>query len=264
MKQVIQLDADGFFTGITVADESPKEPGVYLYPANAIDAPVPEIPEGQRAKWDGSAWQYEIIPPEKPVQPYPSWTYNETTFEWEPPIPKSSPDDEWDEEGLRWKTAAEANAEREAAQERQQANEEYEPARLAPALKVLAEKLLTADIAAETLPEKDAQAVTLLFPKWEGNGVAYPLGRVLQFNHHLYEVMQPHTSQADWAPDVATTLFRRRYAPTGGIPEWQPWDGHNDSLHQIGSEVMLDGIHWISTVPNNHWRPGEYGWDQVV
>ena len=154
-------------------------------------------------------------------------------------------------------------SEMEAAQERQQANEEYEPAKLAPALKVLAEKLLTADIAAETLPEKDAQAVTLLFPKWEGNGVAYPLGRVLQFNHHLYEVMQPHTSQPDWAPDVATTLFRRRYAPTGGIPEWQPWDNHNDSLHQIGSEVMHDGIHWISTVPNNHWVPGEYGWDQV-
>lgn len=158
---------------------------------------------------------------------------------------------------------AEALALAEAQAEKQQLNEEFEPAKLAPALKVLTEKLLTADIAAETLSETDAQAVTILFPKWEA-GVAYPLGRVMQYNSHLYEVMQAHTSQADWAPDVAVGLFRRRYAPAGGIADWVEWDGHNASLYQVGSEVMHKGSHWVSNTPDNHWEPGVFGWDEVV
>jgi hypothetical protein len=61
MKQVIQLDAGGYFVGLTVADESPLEPGVFLIPAGAVDAPVPAIPEGHRAKWEGN-WVFEDIP----------------------------------------------------------------------------------------------------------------------------------------------------------------------------------------------------------
>jgi hypothetical protein len=61
MKQVIQLDADGYFAGLTTADESPLELGVFLIPAGAVDAPTPSIPEGQRAKWNGD-WVFEDIP----------------------------------------------------------------------------------------------------------------------------------------------------------------------------------------------------------
>ena len=71
MKQVCQLDADGYFTNTTVADESPLEPGVYLIPGGAVEAPAPIIPEGQRAKWNG-AWVFEDIPqPEPEVEPTP-------------------------------------------------------------------------------------------------------------------------------------------------------------------------------------------------
>lgn len=201
-----------------------------------------------RWSWINNAWtltqetttieRFEFAPEDFPDAPIP-------------PMPGYNPDE----------VAAKQAAEQEAQQEKAQANEEFEPARLAPALKVLTEKLLLAEIAAETLPERDAQAVALLVTKWEGNGVAYATGRVLERNGNLYEVMQPHTSQADWAPEVANTLFRRLYAPTGGIPLWQVWDGHNDSLHQVGSEVMHYDLHWISTVPNNHWEPGTYGWE---
>lgn len=68
MKQVIQLDAAGYFSGLTIADESPLEPGVFLLPAGAIDAAVPVTPEGQRARWDG-AWIFEDVP-----QPAPDTT----------------------------------------------------------------------------------------------------------------------------------------------------------------------------------------------
>lgn len=69
MKQVIQLTFEGYFAGVTIADESPLEPGVFLLPAGCIDAPVPRIPEGKLAKWDG-AWVFEDIPePEVEEEP---------------------------------------------------------------------------------------------------------------------------------------------------------------------------------------------------
>ena len=76
MKQVIQLDVAGYFVGVTTADESPLEPGVFLMPAGAIDAPAPSIPEGQCAKWNG-AWVFEDIPQPEP-DPEPDEPYVET------------------------------------------------------------------------------------------------------------------------------------------------------------------------------------------
>jgi len=76
MKQVIQLDADGYFVGLTTADESPLEPGVFLIPAGAIDAPTPNVPEGQRAKWNGQ-WVFEDIPQPEPEPEPPEPTPEE-------------------------------------------------------------------------------------------------------------------------------------------------------------------------------------------
>lgn len=78
MKQVIQLDADGYFANTTVADESPLEPGVYLLPGGAVDAPAPEVPEGKRAKWVGE-WVYEDapVPVFEPEPPKLELTYAE-------------------------------------------------------------------------------------------------------------------------------------------------------------------------------------------
>jgi hypothetical protein len=67
MKQVCQLDASGYFTNVATADESPLEPGVFLIPGGCIEAPIPTVPEGQRAMWDG-AWVFEDIPQPEPEQ----------------------------------------------------------------------------------------------------------------------------------------------------------------------------------------------------
>ncbi len=86
-KQVIQLDGAGYFVGITEADESPLETGVFLIPAGAIDVPAPVIPEGQRAKWlDG--WVFENIPqPEPEPEPDPvELTYAEKREAEYPPM----------------------------------------------------------------------------------------------------------------------------------------------------------------------------------
>ncbi len=65
MKEVAQLNKDGYFVGVTTADPSPLEPGVFLLPAGAVDAPFPVIPEGKMAKWNGE-WIYEDIPEPEP------------------------------------------------------------------------------------------------------------------------------------------------------------------------------------------------------
>jgi hypothetical protein len=62
MKQVSQLDQNGYFISVTIADESPLEPGVFLIPGNAVDVEPPIVPENKRAKWNG-AWVLEDIPP---------------------------------------------------------------------------------------------------------------------------------------------------------------------------------------------------------
>jgi len=119
MKQVSQLDQDGYFVGVTTADPSPLEPDVYLIPGGCINEPAPTIPEGQRAKWDNGQWAFEDIPPKKPEQPYPSWTYDEETNEWVPPVAKPDENAEWDEENLEWipgdvVLAAQARSQRDA------------------------------------------------------------------------------------------------------------------------------------------------------
>lgn len=72
MKTVYQTDAQGYYVGPTIADESPLEPGVFLIPGGAVEAEPPSIPEGSRARWDGAGWHLEEIPaPEPEPEPEP-------------------------------------------------------------------------------------------------------------------------------------------------------------------------------------------------
>jgi len=71
-KIVSQLDATGNFVGATVADESPLEPGVWLFPAGAIDVPPPNVSEGRSMRWTGQ--EFVLIPlpePEPESEPQP-------------------------------------------------------------------------------------------------------------------------------------------------------------------------------------------------
>jgi hypothetical protein len=85
MKQVIQLDAAGYFVGFATADESPLEPGVYLSPGGCIEAPAPTVPEGQRAKWNG-AWVFEDIPQPEPEPEPVELTYAQKRAAEYPPM----------------------------------------------------------------------------------------------------------------------------------------------------------------------------------
>lgn len=47
--------------------------------------------------------------------------------------------------------------------------------------------------------------------------------------------------------------------------QWVAWtSGLNSDLYQTSDRVTDGGKRWISTAPNNHYRPGEYGWEEVI
>jgi hypothetical protein len=68
-KLVSQLDADGYFFGPAIADESPLEPGVFLLPAGAVECSPPSVPDGKRAKYVEGKFIFETIPGTEPPPP---------------------------------------------------------------------------------------------------------------------------------------------------------------------------------------------------
>lgn len=71
MKTVYQYDVAGIYIGPTTADESPREPGVFLVPARCTTAvPPAEFPEGRWPRWNGSTW--DLVTRPRPASPEPA------------------------------------------------------------------------------------------------------------------------------------------------------------------------------------------------
>lgn len=68
-KQVYSFAADGRFCGVTVADESPLEPGVFLLPANTTELPPNEEKEGFYQVFNGQEWAFCPNPVCAPLPP---------------------------------------------------------------------------------------------------------------------------------------------------------------------------------------------------
>lgn len=62
------------------------------------------------------------------------------------------------------------------------------------------------EAAVQSLPANDALAVVSLHPAW-AVGMVLAVGMRVQYADKLYEVLQAHTAQEDWTPDVSASLF---------------------------------------------------------
>ena len=98
------------------------------------------------------------------------------------------------------------------------------------------------------------------FPNWKEN-TAYVKDDRVRYGEVLYKVLQDHTSQSDWTPDIAVSLFVRVDDPSIEYPEWVQPVGAQDA-YPSGAKVSHNGKHWISSVDNNVWEPGIYGWEE--
>ena len=105
----------------------------------------------------------------------------------------------------------------------------------------------------------DAVALTIqeFYDIWNV-GVTYEVGRYLQYKGVLYKVLQPHTSQETWTPDVASSVYAKVLIdPTGEtIPEWEQPDSTN--AYMTGDKVRFEGVVYESVIDNNIWSPTAY------
>ena len=114
--------------------------------------------------------------------------------------------------------------------------------------------------AATSLTDEDALQAVELFPQWVV-GNAYVVGERLQYNGVLYRVVQAHTSQADWTPDITPALF-----VVVSLDEWpefvQPTGAHD--AYNKGDKVTFEGKHYISLMDGNVYSPTAYpaGWQE--
>lgn len=116
-------------------------------------------------------------------------------------------------------------------------------------------------LTANATDEVALQAVTL-YDEWDGDSVEYKTGDRVRKNNILYKVLQDHTSQSDWTPDQAPSLFAKALIPDASvIPEWEQPDSTNP--YSVGDKVMHNGNTWVSDVDGNVWEPGVYGWSEV-
>lgn len=115
---------------------------------------------------------------------------------------------------------------------------------------------------ADTLEDSAALDYTELFPMWKED-TAYEVGARVRYAGILYKCLQAHTSQATWNPEDAASLWARVLIPDPEIiPEWIQPDSTNP--YMTGDKVTHNNKTWISTVDNNVWEPGIYGWDEVT
>lgn len=116
--------------------------------------------------------------------------------------------------------------------------------------------------AAQNLLDEDALEAVQLFPLWKAD-VEYTVGQRVRYNEVLYSVLTAHTSQADWTPEAAPSLFAKVLIPDENvIPEWEQPDSSN--YYKLGDKVRHNGKIWVSDYEVNTWEPGVFGWTEVT
>lgn len=109
--------------------------------------------------------------------------------------------------------------------------------------------------------DEQAQKASALYPKWKV-GTAYQKDKRVLYNDILYKVLTDHTSQTDWTPDAAPSLFAKVLIPDKNvIPEWEQPESTNP--YGKGDKVTHNGKTWRSTIDGNVWEPGVYGWEEI-
>lgn len=112
----------------------------------------------------------------------------------------------------------------------------------------------------------DAVALTLqeFYDIWKA-GETYNVGRYLQYSNTLYKVIQQHTSQETWTPDVATSIYAKVLVDPSGetILDWVQPDSTNP--YMIGDKVRFEGAVYECVIDNNIWNPVNYptGWKLI-
>ena len=108
-----------------------------------------------------------------------------------------------------------------------------------------------------------------VYPAWTV-GKVYKAKEVFRYGENsvgdaqLYQVLQDHTSAAEWTPDTATSLYKAIGITEEGYPEWVQPLGAADA-YNIGDIVNYNDVLYRSAVDGNVWAPDAYpqGWEVI-
>lgn len=116
--------------------------------------------------------------------------------------------------------------------------------------------------AMQNVEDTVALEVVTLFPEWAAD-TEYVEGVRVKHNDVLYRCLTAHTSQADWTPDAAVSLFAKVLIPDENVI--YPWEQpESTNPYKKGDKVTHNGKTWVSTMDGNVWEPGYYGWNEVT
>lgn len=96
--------------------------------------------------------------------------------------------------------------------------------------------LITAQINTLAVDDQTALRMREFYPEWEA-GQAYTEGYKLQYGDRLFKVITAHTSQADWTPDVAVTLYT--------VIDKQHDGSKYDPIPYSGNMALSEGLYYV-------------------
>ena len=125
-------------------------------------------------------------------------------------------------------------------------------------------------IFAQTLTDEQAMEIATVYPAYEV-GRAYTTDEMFTYgindvgDPQLYRVVQAHTSQEDWKPDITPSLYTAIELSEEGYPVWSQPTGAHDA-YGVGDIVDYNGTLYRSTIDGNVWSPEAYpaGWEEVT
>lgn len=113
------------------------------------------------------------------------------------------------------------------------------------------------------MTDEEAVERPILFPNWK-SGKEYTTNERVRYGGRIFKVLQNHTSQEDWTPSRAPSLFAEILTSETGEPqEWQQPSSTNPYL--TGDKVIYNGQIYESLIDNNTWSPTDYpqGWKLI-
>ena len=117
-------------------------------------------------------------------------------------------------------------------------------------------------VLATEIPADELKDLIGLYDEWRPS-LSVKVGERYKYAGKLYEVVQAHSTQADWAPDKVPALFAK-VQPPNVIPEFvQPVGAHD--AYAKGDKVTFQGKVYESKIDNNVWSPTAYpaGWTLI-
>ena len=84
----------------------------------------------------------------------------------------------------------------------------------------------------------------------------------MRYGGALYRCLQAHAAQSGWTPTAAPSLWAKVLVSDTGAP--LPWEQpESTNPYMKGDKVTHAGRTWVSTIDNNVWEPGVYGWEET-